>query len=104
MTAFQPDASHAEEEEPGRECDGWSVGPAQTIRGRPDRPTMNAPLGGTFAASLQRVGEVRARCVEFAILRLQFVRQKATGPGMRSDSRAGRWLVGQAARNLWRMD
>jgi hypothetical protein len=74
VTAFQPEASHAEEEEPGRECDGWLVGPAQTIRGRPDRPTMNAPLGGTFAAQPRRVGEVRARCVEFVILRLQSTR------------------------------
>ena len=74
MTGFQPDASHSEEEEAGRECDGWPVGPAQTIRGRPDRPTMNAPLGGTFAALPRRVGVVRARCVEFVILRLQSAR------------------------------
>ena len=58
MTGFRPDASHAEEEEPGRECDGWSVGPAETIRGRPDRPTIGE--GGKGGNDCDWGGTLRA--------------------------------------------
>jgi hypothetical protein len=79
----------------GRRSDSCAYNPAESASPLAE-PAALLGVDETFAAQPRRVGEVRARCREFVILRLQFGRY---GDGTEK-ARRGRWLVGRATRNL----